>query len=192
MSYRRREIGIRMALGATRQSVARLILRQGSMVIGSGLGIGLVLAFATRTLGGELPISGALAGHFDLCRGSRSVVGNRIARGSSSRAESRLDRPDASLARGLKANESVDGFSPNDGPSPSMRKPVDVKTPFLAISSYKDNLRHRGQAQSRPSVGDGRGVAIPMAERYVFRGLIESRRRTDRDRFRALGAAPSR
>jgi putative ABC transport system permease protein len=36
-----------MALGATRRSVAQLILRQGSIVIGSGLAIGLLLAFVT-------------------------------------------------------------------------------------------------------------------------------------------------
>jgi putative ABC transport system permease protein len=47
VSHRRREIGIRMALGATRRSVAQLILRQGSIVIGSGLAIGLLLAFVT-------------------------------------------------------------------------------------------------------------------------------------------------
>jgi putative ABC transport system permease protein len=47
VNYRRREIGIRMALGATRRSVAQLILRQGSIVIGVGLGAGLLLAIAT-------------------------------------------------------------------------------------------------------------------------------------------------
>jgi predicted permease len=50
VSYRRREIGVRMALGATRLSVAQLILRQGSILIGAGLGVGLVLAFATGRL----------------------------------------------------------------------------------------------------------------------------------------------
>ena len=39
-----------MALGATRVSVAQLILRQGSLLVGAGLGIGLVLALATGRL----------------------------------------------------------------------------------------------------------------------------------------------
>ena len=50
VSYRRREIGVRMALGATRQSVAQLILRQGCILVGAGLGVGLVLAFASGRL----------------------------------------------------------------------------------------------------------------------------------------------
>ena len=50
VGYRRREIGVRMALGATRQSVAELILRQGSILIGSGLGVGLLLALGTGRL----------------------------------------------------------------------------------------------------------------------------------------------
>jgi predicted permease len=44
VSYRRHEIGIRMALGATRQSVAQMILRHGAMLITAGLGAGILLA----------------------------------------------------------------------------------------------------------------------------------------------------
>ena len=50
VSYRRREIGVRMALGATREGIARMILRQGGVLIGSGLVIGLVIALFTGRL----------------------------------------------------------------------------------------------------------------------------------------------
>ena len=50
VNYRRREIGVRMALGATRAGVAKMILRQGAILIGVGLVIGLVLAVLSGRL----------------------------------------------------------------------------------------------------------------------------------------------
>jgi len=44
VSYRRREIGVRLALGATRQSILTMILRQGSMMVVAGLVAGIFLA----------------------------------------------------------------------------------------------------------------------------------------------------
>jgi len=43
---RTREIGVRLAMGAQREDVLRMILRRAVMLTGAGVGIGLVLAFA--------------------------------------------------------------------------------------------------------------------------------------------------
>ena len=50
VGYRRREIGVRMALGASRQSVAQMVLRQGSILIAVGLAAGIALAFPAERL----------------------------------------------------------------------------------------------------------------------------------------------
>lgn len=50
VEQRTHEIGIRMALGADRRSVMRLLLREGLVAAGAGLAIGLAVAFALTRL----------------------------------------------------------------------------------------------------------------------------------------------
>ncbi len=55
VGYRRREIGIRLALGAPRASVLQMVLRQGAAMIAIGLAVGLALSALTgRLLSGFL------------------------------------------------------------------------------------------------------------------------------------------
>jgi predicted permease len=49
-SQRKREIGIRIALGAQRKTVTTMFVRQGLVLAGVGIGCGLVLALATTRL----------------------------------------------------------------------------------------------------------------------------------------------
>jgi predicted permease len=61
VARRTREIGIRMALGAQRETVQWMILREGSIMLSVGVGLGLVLAAATgQLLGSVLYDVGAL------------------------------------------------------------------------------------------------------------------------------------
>jgi putative ABC transport system permease protein len=57
VTQRTQEIGIRMALGAARLDVVRMILRQGMMLAGFGLVVGLVASAALSRL-----VSGLLFG----------------------------------------------------------------------------------------------------------------------------------
>jgi ABC-type antimicrobial peptide transport system permease subunit len=61
VARRTREIGIRMALGAQRGTVQWMILREGSLMLASGLALGLLLAIGTgRVVSGMLYNVGAL------------------------------------------------------------------------------------------------------------------------------------
>jgi ABC-type antimicrobial peptide transport system permease subunit len=55
VSERTQEVGIRMALGAERGDILRLVLRQTIVLAGSGIAIGLAASFAlTRLMSGLL------------------------------------------------------------------------------------------------------------------------------------------
>jgi ABC-type antimicrobial peptide transport system permease subunit len=61
VARRTREIGIRMALGAQRAAVLRMIMREGSIMLLCGVALGLLLAMATgKILSGILYGVGAL------------------------------------------------------------------------------------------------------------------------------------
>ena len=55
VTQRRNEIGIRMALGARREGILSLVLRQGLMLALTGIGLGLIASLLmTRVLSGVL------------------------------------------------------------------------------------------------------------------------------------------
>ena len=54
VSQRTQEIGVRMALGAKRQTVSLMVVRQGLLISSIGVGVGLVAAFGLTRLMGAL------------------------------------------------------------------------------------------------------------------------------------------
>jgi ABC-type antimicrobial peptide transport system permease subunit len=57
VSRRTREIGVRMAIGADRKQVVRMILRQGLMIVLAGTAIGLLLGVVAWRLLGSMVVS---------------------------------------------------------------------------------------------------------------------------------------
>jgi putative ABC transport system permease protein len=78
VSRRTREIGIRMALGADKQKILRLVMRQGMILVSYGLSVGLLLALAlTRVLTSsifEVPILNGVSATDPLTFGSITLL----------------------------------------------------------------------------------------------------------------------
>ena len=115
VSARGREIGIRMALGATWRNVMQMVMSRGIVLTGAGVGIGAVLAWSvTRAMetllygvGAADPLTFALVAGLLADRVRRGVRDSGRARGSR--------RSDAGLARPVVARNapkaSVDKIS---------------------------------------------------------------------------------
>jgi ABC-type antimicrobial peptide transport system permease subunit len=54
VAERRKEFGIRMALGAGRADILRLVMRHGFVLAVAGVGVGLIAAFALARLMGSM------------------------------------------------------------------------------------------------------------------------------------------
>ncbi len=77
VSRRRREFGLRMALGATRPSIARMVLARGSAIVATGLVVGTTLAVSlghlmTSFLFGVKPLD---AGTYAFAIGALLLIG---------------------------------------------------------------------------------------------------------------------
>ena len=77
VAERTREIGVRMALGATAEQVRRMVVAQGARVVGIGVVIGVLAALAsTRALGSLLyGVTAVDAGTFVAMSASMVVIG---------------------------------------------------------------------------------------------------------------------
>jgi macrolide transport system ATP-binding/permease protein len=78
VSRRTHEIGVRMALGADKQKILRLVMRQGMILVGYGLSAGLLLALAlTRVLTSsifEIPLLNGVSSTDPLTYGSTALL----------------------------------------------------------------------------------------------------------------------
>ena len=107
VSQRTHEIGIRMALGARRAEVLKMILRQGFVIVAAGLALGWLSAFAAARLIANLLV-GDLLGRYPYT-GSRRARGllhpgaPRDVRRSHGRAEIRVARPESMASNAAAA-----------------------------------------------------------------------------------------
>ncbi len=98
---RTRELGVRMALGAQRGSVLRLVLMQGLRLAAIGIACGIVAAALPWARVYQLAVPGQRAAHRALAWRGRSTDCNRIAGELSARPSRRLHRANEGAANGV-------------------------------------------------------------------------------------------
>ena len=184
VAARTSEFGIRMALGAVRADVLRLVLTQGARLVGGGLALGLVAAlwtttFMTPLLFGVSPTSPiALGGRRGRPHGRRNgrLPRARAARGAgdAARRASQVDPP-----RPCARFATPSASSP---PRPASRRSPCSSSPSASAPStamfstvYAVVLQAPGAARLGPSRGGLRDE--PRAERAVLLGLGPELRR---------------
>ncbi len=104
VTQRTREIGIRMALGARREALTGLFVRQGLWLTGIGVGLGLVCAFGNHALYGVPALQGKPGRSVDLFRGNSVYFWHRLAGVLPAFAPCSGGEPGTSATGGVKRN----------------------------------------------------------------------------------------
>jgi putative ABC transport system permease protein len=83
VSHRLREIGVRIAMGAQPRDILRMILRQGAILAGMGVGLGVIVAYAAgramqALLAGVSPADGATFAAAVLLSGAMALLGSLL------------------------------------------------------------------------------------------------------------------
>ncbi len=122
VSQRRKEIGIRSALGATRADLVGLVVRQGLTITLLGLGAGVVIAVS-----GRAPAAAATLRH----RAARSAILRRHAGHPADRRGARLRDPGAACGRdrsGDYVEGGIDADADTDARSARLQPRVRLRT----------------------------------------------------------------